>query len=121
MIKRVEKYLSVAIESVEKYIAKDGKVAREFNGYISSFGASVIQSGIKPAVAFFENNNSNAKSARENVPKAILYIIAKKDDSLLKYVLDNDNRNTRDKILDAASALKLAVRTFKFTDGESYE
>jgi len=117
MVRRVELYIPLALEAIiSTGISVNGRVPREFNGYISSFGASIIQSGLKPAIAFFESKTSNAQEHREKVPEAILKIISdKKYNSLLKFVISNESSETKAKIMDAATALKLAIRTFEFS------
>ena len=34
-------------------------IPSSYNGYISSFGASIIQSGLEPTLALFENENAS--------------------------------------------------------------
>ena len=55
MKKRIEEYLPDAIKLVSEVGIADaaGVVKNEFNGYFSSFGAAIVQSGLKPALAFF--------------------------------------------------------------------
>ena len=110
--RRIEKFIPKAMEAIEKHgIAKDGTVPRQFNGYISSFGASIRMAGIVPTVLFFKNSD-NAEEAREKVVEAIETILGES-------LIDDDNlpnrRVGRDAIEDAATALKLAVRTFKLS------
>jgi len=95
---------------------KDGKVDNQYNGYISSFGASVLMSGLKATVAMFENENSKAKDRKilMNVILKVLNKQAKDNDKLLDYILKNDDEKLKQKILDIAIAIKLCIRTFKF-------
>ncbi len=90
-------------------------IPKEFKGYISSFGASVIQSGLIPALAFF-SNDEGAKEDRSKILDVIYQIleINSPPGNLLKYVVDNgDNELLKEQIMDAATALKLAIRTYK--------
>ncbi len=121
---RVENYLPPAIKAVEKIIleGKTGKpVPRPFKGYISAFGAAVIQSGILPAVAFY-SAKGGAEEDRTNVIRAIEYILNRQEnfqyndnETLLKYLVEHpaERENLTAKIMDAATALKLALRTFE--------
>jgi len=122
MKQRIEKYLPKAIEFIsEVEIANsDGVVDSRFNGYFSAFGAAIIQSGMKPALAFYANDKTTKD--RSNILKAVYKLIvpeAEQDNpveakSLLKYYIDNEtNPMLKHKILDATVALKLAVRTYE--------
>ena len=118
----IEKLIPKAIESAEKNLAENGKIAREYNGYISSFGASVLQSGPKAAIAFYERNSEKSAQDKNPLMQAILYLLpsnGKNYDKLFDYALANDNKDTRDNILNAVAALKLAIRTFNLEQGES--
>ena len=109
MSKQIESYIPKALEAIIKYeIAKNGEVAKQFNGYISSFGASVRQAGLLATVLFYENEQSNSEKDRTKVIKAIEYIIGEK-------IIKNNtaDKKIRAKVEDAAVALKLSVRTFK--------
>ncbi len=121
MNRRVENWIPAAIQAAETHLAKNGVIKKEYNGYISSFGAAVLHSGLKAAIAFNESASSGSKEERGPLMKAILNIITnapKKDEKLLDYVLEHDTADTREKILDAATALKLAIRTFKLSKEE---
>lgn len=98
------------------------KINKTFRGCISSFGAAIVMGSLCSAIAF----NSQQKSAsveREKLMKAIYYIItdaAKEDkdniknDTLLKFVLENKNREAeiKEKVYNAAIALKLAMNMY---------
>lgn len=121
MNRNVERLIPKALISAEKHLATDGVIPKEYNGYISSFGAAILQSGLKAAVAFNENSNSSSQQDRRPLMRAILEIISNKEidqnsqERLLDYVLKNDSVALKNKIIDAATALKLAIRTFKLT------
>lgn len=136
--RRVEELTPKAIELIKdptiNLLKKDKneneyKIAKECKGYISSFGASIIQSGMIPTIAFFENEEGQAKSERKELMKVILYMIEenykieekKKETTLLDYILekkknDEDLIEIEEEIINAAIALKLALRTFKFSE-----
>lgn len=121
--KRVEVMIPVAIDAIRKIILEDNKVSKEYNGYISSFGASIIQSGLIPTIAFYENKSANSKGNRSKITSAILYVITDGKNingKLLDYVLSKkeDDRVVKQKINDAAISIKLAIRTFEMIDSE---
>jgi len=129
---RVEKYIPDALEvldgafrnSVYEIYSDFPKDAlpKEYNGYISAFGASLIQSGLKPTIAVYENQSSNTDKIKKLLTLAILenqdYSITESfdmNDSLLMYILNlnEDEEIIKSRIKDIAVAIKLAIRTFK--------
>ncbi|MCD3350624.1 type III-B CRISPR module-associated protein Cmr5 [Clostridium botulinum D/C] len=128
--KEVEKYIPLAIISIKEVMSNTTNTAeeslelpKEFKGYISSFGAGIIQSGLLPTVAFFEKEDSNSKSYRFKITEMIFKMLAKekycKDNKLLNYLLDKEDiEEVKEDIINIAIALKLAMRTFKFSEKE---
>lgn len=121
MKKRIENLIPIALEVLEKEF-KD-TVPSEYNGYISAFGAGIIQSGLKPTIAIYESKNSKTKSDKDTLTRLILEIIKiyeeKEDiktDSLLRYVINSNKSENylKELIKDSAIAIKLAMRTFEF-------
>jgi len=116
--KRVEEYIPKALNVLEQEF-KNGVIPKAYNGYISSFGASIIQSGLKPTLALFENQQANTEYNRGVLTELILKILDKntQETSLLKYVINNGNEDLlKEKIIDIAIAIKLSIRTFKLED-----
>ncbi len=130
---RVEKYLKYAFDAIKDVaIAKDNNtmikmvegdvISKVFKGYISSLGANIIQAGIKIAVYFYEAKESGSTGDKRLVTASIHYILQKAE--------GNENPETSGKlssrlqegtnlellsqqVMDAATALKLAIRTYK--------
>jgi CRISPR-associated protein Cmr5 len=121
---RIESYIPHAMEVLAKEF-ENGVISSVYNGYISSFGASVMQSGLKPTLALFENKNSQSQGDKDKLTKIILRILDNqhKGDSLLKYILGKPNEEAinKQKIIDIAIAVKLSIRTFKLDKGERDE
>jgi len=119
--KRVEKYIPKSLQVLDATF-KDGEIPSAYNGYISSFGASVMQSGLKPTLALFENKNADTKENKEYLTKIILKILddTTEESSLLRYVLQSkkDEQYIKEQILDISIAIKLSIRTFKLVDGK---
>ena len=130
MQRRVDLYLPKAFEALrnveideKRFINSEGIISKEYKGYISSLGANIIQAGIKAALTFYEANDSGAKSDRRLVNAAIKYIITgvtnpSYNDCHLTGLLngsasEDEIQKKTNEILDAATALKLALRTFK--------
>ncbi len=117
MKKQVEQYIPLAIDIIKEIKIADcnDKVSNKFNGYFSSFGASIVLSGMEPALAFYANKKDDE---RGKILRAIYQLItgssADKPKKLLDYYLSNEQDPLlKQKILDAAVALKLAVRTYE--------
>ena len=120
--KRIESYIPKAIEVLNKEFS-DGKIPSAYNGYISSFGASVMQSGLLPTLALFENTNTKTKESKEYLTYIIIQVLRAKDDdiSLLHYVLKGNEELLKPQIMDIAIAIKLSIRTFKLEKGTKDE
>jgi len=122
--KRIESYIPKAIKLLNEQFP-DGKIPSAYNGYISSFGASIIQSGLKATLAVFENTNAATKESKEYLSYLIYRLLAQNnnDVSLLHHIIKNQKNETllKAEIIDIAIALKLSIRTFKLTKGEKDE
>lgn len=126
-MKRVDDYLAKAIRIVtDVEIAKDGVVNNQYKGYVASFGTAVIHVGVKPAVAMFSDENKENKGRSEEDPtkitKAIFRLVKPENDNsknLLEFLCKSEFSDTsklrkmEKEILNAAIALKLAIRTYK--------
>lgn len=114
----------------------EGIVDKEYKGYISSMGASILQTGLFATIAFYANDSG--KSAKSSyLLDAILRLINpdyQENDKLITYVIEkslkpNVTKNDieisnlsfnklyliEEEITDALIALKLALRTFKLS------
>lgn len=130
--KKLDNLIPKAIRIIDSSGFKDnnGKIAKTFQGYFSSFGADMINTSPLAASIFSEDSskretesNPGTKEDRSLVTKAILKLLQEQDNSitsekLSEYIIsqsDNGVLNTRslNNILVAATALKIALRTFK--------
>ena len=99
-------------------IVKNGQYSKEMSGYISSFGASIVQSGLLATLIFYGNTESEAKE-RHKVVEAIDYIVLgefkAKENLLATKMIKEKSTNDKEllnKVTDAAVALKLALRMY---------
>lgn len=127
MQKHKEELLKTALKVLKEPalgIVESNGVPKEFNGYFAAFGASVMQSGLLQAAVFY-SKKGDAEAERQKVPAAILAFLKEKEakahvpvansiTELWRYIQDNFNAYDRIlyDIMDAATALKLALRTF---------
>lgn len=113
MHKRVEKYIPKALEAIVKVKINDkNTIDSQYNGYIASFGASIRQAGLLATVLFYQDDNG-AEKDRHKIINAIEFIIGE--------TLSNSeipSQATKAKVLDATTALKLAIRTYDKTQKE---
>ena len=116
--KRVDGWLLKAKDALEKTgIAKDGVINRGYRGQISSFGAAVVMGSLTSAVAFFVEQGESAVD-RPRLLESMYYVIFdNKVDAkdVLMYVCENDSKERREKFVDAAIAVKLAMNFFELT------
>lgn len=119
--KYIQKIIPTAIQAAEEHLVNNGKISSEFNGYISSFGASIISAGLLPSIIFYSQQGESKE--RQKIIAAIEQILRTHgypDIHLLRKVEElfkGENKQAEinrltEKIFDAAIALKLAIRTF---------
>lgn len=126
-MKRIEKLIPTAIDIVKENLTVPDdktKVPKSYKGYISSFGASMLQAGILPTIAFYSDEDADSIESRPALMNSIFTLLKNskrintKEESLLAYAIENMNNKAvvKRNILDAAIAVKLALRTFKNVD-----
>jgi CRISPR-associated protein Cmr5 len=122
--KNIEKYIPKVMEVLNDEF-QNGVISSVYNGYISTFGVSINQSGLKPTLALFENAQANTQDDRRKLTQIILKVLDSNynETSLLAYVLENQQQEEilKVKIIDIAIALKLSIRTFKLDKGDKNE
>jgi|GEM_PF-800785 len=137
--KKVEKAVTV-LESLR--LVYPSGFPKEMKGDISSFGASIIQAGLLPSVLFFSEgehsksastkaSEEDTKVRRAKLMKVVFDVLDMTDSShydaerpLLDYVREylkgtNPTNNITvalDNITEAALAVKIALRAFKFAE-----
>jgi len=113
--KNIDSLIPKAIEKLAQLQDKNGKIDKVYQGYMASFGPTVISSGIVKTVAIYiDKNDSNAK--RVNITKIMFDLIQQDPYQFIKDEKNNTNYNLKNKILEANIACKLAIRTFELKD-----
>lgn len=131
MSRRIEKYFPDILKMTKKEFEeeiKDKGIPSEYKGYISTFGAMVIQNGLIPALAYFEKTDANEKGNRKKIANIVKEFLKVKGDiriddkkKLCQYLADEVQtkrmskdklREIENKVIDVSIALKLALRTF---------
>ncbi len=122
---RIDEYLPFAYEALSECgVAANNEINKTFRGQISTFGAAITMGSLLASVAFFSEQGSST-TERQKLMKSIHYVILKsegKDTSicnnnslflLVKNTQKDQTDNLKEKILDAAISLKLAMNLYK--------
>jgi CRISPR-associated protein Cmr5 len=142
-MRHIDHLIPIAVKAIEDNRIPEGDqlvVPNEYKGYIDTFGASIVQNGLIPAVVFFEYSSSgdpdkaDVGDNRKKLLGAVLQVIkqrgsgdsssAVRRDSLYLYITtaleskEKDLKALRREVTDAALAVKLALRTFAFSKDE---
>lgn len=132
-MKQVNSWLSNANKAIQQHIIeKPGKINSLYKGYVSSLGAMIIQNGLSAALAI---NMKSDDKLRNKMVESIAFILnssgkitySSKGNYTGQTLLnesctadkDNDIRKLRllkNDVLDAATALKLMMRTYEFVE-----
>jgi len=102
-----------AMGEVKSFVENDNlSVQSKYFSAIASFGVSVLQSGVHATELFYSDKGDE----RKNIAKMIASIIRKEKniDKILK-------EHAKDDILDAITAMKLAIRTYKKIENKNKE
>lgn len=112
-------------------IVKNGSYPKAYKGYISSLSASIIQSGLVPALSIYENDNSEESGSADNNRALLIYAIVlllrakellhtnNEINLLSDYIANNAHPNLAElhrNINRALIAIKLAIRIYKPND-----
>lgn len=127
-MKNIDTYIQEALEALKEDtlgIVQGGKINKTYNGYLSSFGASIITSGLLPTFIFYSKkakNNSDADRSKiltaiEKMLKKLHNDILPNDENILQKVITHPaDRRLKKAIEQCAIALKLAIRTYELVD-----
>ena len=92
---------------------------KTFGSYPSSFAATVSQCGLLRALMIFEDDDSKSQSNRERFPEAVRLYLKKRnpgnqnrDKLLSEQVAADAAGNLEEQIMNASTALKIALRMF---------
>lgn len=111
--------IAIAYEAIieNKIVDGQGQVQKTFRGQITSFGASIIMGSLLPAIAFFYDSEKSTVD-RKKVLDAVYYIlqarqkIGQDEKNLFEYAKKHQEES-KEEILNASIALKLAINLFK--------
>jgi CRISPR/Cas system CMR-associated protein Cmr5 small subunit len=114
----IENLLPYAVDAIIQHksrMEKNDQIERKYNGYLASFGPSVITAGLHQTVLFYSDKK---KANDQGVINKIIFDVLKRMEwderktSLADYVVHATDPKKKRKILDIVIACKIALRTF---------
>ena len=109
--KNIDKLIPNAIIKLKELQGKDGAIDKVYQGYLASFGPTVISSGIiKTVTIYIDESESNKK--RKKVTNIMFSLIDEDPKAFIQESKNLTNYAMKNKILEANIACKLAIRTF---------
>lgn len=110
--RRVNKMIKHAMSEAEKFTEEDNRsIKRKYFGSVSSYGVSILSSGFEATTYLYLNKEYDEKLMK--IPSMVENILKSYDHTL---TFDASNKAY---ILDAATALKLAMRTYKKIENDT--
>jgi hypothetical protein len=132
MLRKIEHLLPVAlsvIDSVFDKEIKNGGIPSGYQSAASGFGVTLLQMGLLPTLAIYQDEESGAEIDRKKLLRALVMIIIdadksnrwtqlKESNSLLKDIINKKSNHDflndlKESLLQASVAFKLAIRTYK--------
>ena len=108
------------------------KIPSVYQGYISSYGVGIVQTGLKPTLAFFSKKKGEGEHNTQEDLSLVNTMVAELlhqsgtiadgavvQETLLTYVIGHpaEEASLTEQIKDASVALKLAMRIFELDKG----
>jgi CRISPR-associated protein Cmr5 len=115
--KKIDVLIPKAIEKLAKF-SKNGVIEKKYQGYLASFGPTVVSSGLLQTVMFYSADKD--KNEMIKLMYSLLQDDLKSNHQSMKDILvENENYKDyalKNKILEANIACKLAIRTFELKE-----
>ncbi len=132
--KNIDALIPAAVKAIEACILDNGEVSSVYRNYLASFGTVARFSGIKTAVAVYSKDAAKSKEDKGQVINMVYCVLKEEvrssdNDSndgknqeenqlgieLLEYI-KKDEKRAKDRIIEAAIAIKTALNLFKQVD-----
>lgn len=115
--KKIDQLIPKAMEKLAT-LSKNDVINKVYQGYLASFGPTVISSGLLQTVMFYSGDDSKNKVIK------IMYELIKNDlntnaETMQDFLTQNNNYkkySIKNKILETNIACKLSIRTFDLKD-----
>lgn len=130
MLRKIEYLIPAALEAIDKVLLPEYKangIPKEYQGAISGFGSSLLQMGLLPTLAVYNDEEHGASIDRKKLLLVLQQILQHRDShfsrkdllgkqaSLLKDALQSNfpQDELKEQLIQASLAFKLAIRTYK--------
>jgi len=123
--RNVNKYITYAYDALnESTLVENNEISKSCQSQLSAFGAAVTMGSLLPAIAFF-SKKAGSQVDREELMVVIyktLVIGKNKSNDQKEYTVSNffddvrENEYTKNDIIEAAVAVKLAMNLFKMKE-----
>jgi len=130
MLRKIEYLIPAALQAIDEVLVKKyGKetIPSGYQSAISGFGTTIIQMGLLPTLAVYDDDEGGSQISRKALLLALTHVL-KLDDkfrhkdslaldkSLLHQYVDKskpEREHLKEHLLHASLAFKLAIRTYK--------
>jgi CRISPR-associated protein Cmr5 len=130
MLRKIEYLIPAALEAIDQVLLsayQEGGIPKGYQGAISGFGASLLQMGLLPTLAVYNDEDHSADIDRKKLLKVLQLILKHKDshfskkeklglkETMLKDALQPEfpQDELKKHLIQASLAFKLAIRTYK--------
>lgn len=125
--KLVSRYMIVANEVLKEkntgIVNCEGLIPKTYKGYVASLGPSIIQSGLLPAVSFYESS-TGSDVGKKHIIQVLFKILfpVEKEDSFFDFLcqqISGDKmaeQRIKQELFNAITALKMVMNTYQFEE-----
>lgn len=133
MLRKIAHLIPAALQAIDQVLLASepsGRIPKGYQGAIAGFGVSLLQMGLLPTLAVYTDEDHNADINRQKLLQVLQKILMHeqckfagkqllgRESSLLLDALQPGfpQAALRDHLIQAATAFKLAIRTYKLSD-----
>jgi len=133
MLKKIEYLIPAALQAIDTHLLPENSdsIPSGYQGALAGFGTSLLQMGLLPTLAVYLDKENDADIGRDVLLETLLAVLRHPDsrlsaggkqmaaiDTVLRDLSGADNAQRKEfshHLMQAALALKLAIRTYKLT------
>ena len=111
---RIDKWIPTAYDILKECkIANNNQINKGYRSQISAFGAAISMGSLMSAVAFFSKKGQSEVDRPKLMEAIVMLIFGKKEKNLFEYIRIHNSEQTKEQVLDACIALKLAMNLYE--------